>query len=183
MLFLGDGLKTPALSKLIINSPNLGSLTSQSVYSRLLQNYSETRHYQDYPWKLSKKLARPTSQFMMLTLSNLFDRSPNYFTNLTMLKLTGECINTRLKVWFFLWFWSFMPLKMKSWSNNNLFVPENAFLTVLGAFKKQVIGRISVIRNFLLAFSLDKADRFSSDHGRLGECVCNRWIIFASFKS
>ena len=51
MLFLGDGLKTPALSKLIINSPNLGSLTSQSVYSRLLQNYSETRHYQDYPWK------------------------------------------------------------------------------------------------------------------------------------
>ena len=94
----GDGIKTPALSKLIINSPNLGSLTSQSVYSRLLQNYSETRHYQDYPWKLSKKLARPTSQFMMLTLSNLFDRSPNYFTNLTMLKLTGECINTRLKV-------------------------------------------------------------------------------------
>ena len=94
----GDGIKTPALSKLIINSPNLGSLTSQSVYSRLLQNYSETRHYQDYPWKLSKKLARPTSQFMMLTLSNLFDRPPNYFTNLTMLKLTGECINTRLKV-------------------------------------------------------------------------------------
>jgi len=35
---------------------------------------------------------------MMLTLSNLFDRPPNYFTNLTMLKLTGECINTRLKV-------------------------------------------------------------------------------------
>ena len=94
----GDGIKTPALSKLIINSPNLGSLTSQSVYSRLLQNYSETRHYQDYPWKLSKKLARPTSQFMMLTLSNLFDRPANYFTNLTMLKLTGECINTRLKV-------------------------------------------------------------------------------------
>ena len=98
LFFTGDGIKTPALSKLIINSPNLGSLTSQSVYSRLLQNYSETRHYQDYPWKLSKKLARPTSQFMMLTLSNLFDRPPNYFTNLTMLKLTGECINTRLKV-------------------------------------------------------------------------------------
>ena len=95
---LGDGLKTPSLSKLIINSPNLGSLSSQTVYGRLLQVYSETRHYQDYPWKLSKKLSRPTSQFMMLTLSNLFDRPPNYFTNLTVLKLSGECINTRLNV-------------------------------------------------------------------------------------
>ena len=93
---LGDGVKTPALSKLVINSPNLGSLTSQTVYGRLLQMYSETRHYYDYPWKLSKKLSRPTSQFMMLTLSNLFDRPPNYFTNLTVLKLSGECINTRL---------------------------------------------------------------------------------------
>ena len=95
---LGDGLKTPSLTKLIINSPNLGSLTSQTVYSRLLQIYSETKHYQEYPWKLSQKLSRPTSQFMMLTLSNLFDRTPNYFTNLTVLKLSGECINTRLKV-------------------------------------------------------------------------------------
>ena len=76
----------------------LGSLTSQSVYGRLLQVYSETRHYQEYPWKLSKKLSRPTSQFMMLTLSNLFDRPANYFTNLTVLKLSGECINTRLNV-------------------------------------------------------------------------------------
>ena len=76
----------------------LGSLTSQSVYGRLLQVYSETRHYQEYPWKLSQKLSRPTSQFMMLTLSNLFDRPANYFTNLTVLKLSGECINTRLNV-------------------------------------------------------------------------------------
>ena len=94
----GDGLKTPALSKLIINSPNLGTLANQTVYSRLLQAYAQTKHYLDYPWKLSKKLSRPTSQFMMLTLSNLFDRPPNYFTNLTVLKLSGECINTRLKV-------------------------------------------------------------------------------------
>ena len=35
---------------------------------------------------------------MMLTLSNLFDRPANYFTNLTVLKLSGECINTRLNV-------------------------------------------------------------------------------------
>ena len=94
---LGDGLKTPALSKLMINSPNLGSLTSQSVYYRLMSNFSETKHYQDYPYKLSEKMSRPTSQFLMLKLSHLFDRSPNYFTNLTILKLSGECINTRVK--------------------------------------------------------------------------------------
>ncbi len=39
---------------------------------------------------------------MMLTLSNLFDRSPrseDYFTNLTTIKLSGECINTRLNAY------------------------------------------------------------------------------------
>jgi hypothetical protein len=93
----GDGSKTPALSKLVISSPNMGSLSSQTIYERLLKAYSETRHYAEYPWKLSNKLAKPTSQFMMLTLSNLFDRSANYFANLTVLKLSGECINTRIK--------------------------------------------------------------------------------------
>ena len=92
------GLQTPSLTKLVINSPNLGPLTSQSVYGRLFQVYKETKHFHDYPWKLSNEQARPTSQFMMLTLSNLFDRPPNFFTNLTYIKLSGECINTRLKV-------------------------------------------------------------------------------------
>ena len=89
-----------SIAAVCINKFNvyLGSLTSQSVYGRLLQVYSETRHYQEYPWKLSQKLSRPTSQFMMLTLSNLFDRPANYFTNLTVLKLSGECINTRINV-------------------------------------------------------------------------------------
>ena len=92
------GLQTPSLTKLVINSPNLGPLTSQSVYGRLFQVYKETKHFHEYPWKLSNGQARPTSQFMMLTLSNLFDRPPNFFTNLTYIKLSGECINTRLKV-------------------------------------------------------------------------------------
>ena len=94
----GYGLQTPSLTKLVINSPNLGPLTSQSVYGRLFQVYRETKHFHEYPWKLSNGQARPTSQFMMLTLSNLFDRPPNFFTNLTYIKLSGECINTRLKV-------------------------------------------------------------------------------------
>ena len=95
---LGDGTKSPGLLKLIINSPNLGPVTEQTLNSRLLSCYEETAHYQSYPWKLSQRLSRPTSQFMMLTLSNLFDRSPNYFNSLTILRLSGECINTRLKV-------------------------------------------------------------------------------------
>jgi hypothetical protein len=37
---------------------NLGSLSSQSVFNRMLRAYKETKRYIDFPWKLSLQHSR-----------------------------------------------------------------------------------------------------------------------------
>lgn len=88
----------PALQQLILESGNLGSLSSQGVYERVLKSYRETQKYLDFPWRLSQEHSKPTTPFMMLTLKVMFDRPTGFFRHLTKVQLSGECLNTRLQI-------------------------------------------------------------------------------------
>ena len=87
----------PNLERLVIES-NLGSLDSQLVHESVLRSYAETKKYHDFPWRLSGRHSRASTDFLMLTLCNMFCRPKDYFSRLTEIRLNGECINTRLNV-------------------------------------------------------------------------------------
>ena len=87
-----------ALRKLSVSQGNLGSIDNQVVSEGILKSYAELKKYYDFSWKFSRKRSRASTDFMMLTLSKLFWRPKNYFSNLHTVRLTGECCNSRLNV-------------------------------------------------------------------------------------
>lgn len=92
----GRRRRHPALEKLCFEIGLLGSLDSQLVHEGVLKSSVEMRRYYDFPWKFSDSHARPNTDFAMLTLNNLFSRGAGFFRHLSEIRLTNECINTRI---------------------------------------------------------------------------------------
>ncbi len=92
--------ESPALRRLVFHSGLLGNVDSQLVHEGVLKSSVELRRYYDFPKRFTgRRAVRAGTDFLMATLSTLFNRRENFFEHLAEIALTNECVNTRMSVY------------------------------------------------------------------------------------